>query len=1199
MLERTASSLEARTLRRMLSKSASSARRCRQLHTGFWQHGASAIELSSLWPPPPRVAASDESQAYESPAELPISLVASVFMLDFLYPDNVRAIFRHLYPGSVRARDDIKVMKRPLGRHFACSSVAQQEPRPMSSEPRSSHIHGPREPGCPHQDPPATLSGGETCESVSFQVTDPAAPESGQRQAPTAKSNSDLERLVNLLSSTGEQSFQAAWDQYGRLCEEQRKQVRPRMVEYLSQSGSIVEMGRALSLIRKIPIEDWKDGASDAVVLVFIRMGDMDSAVAQFKRFVAVYEQSQGLHHLLEEAVSKEQWDVALDVWLAYFESHKQKHQDEEPSTAPMKQLSTIPSLPRLYFSFERDMATRNLPIQIDMETSSIAASAFAAFRRQFAKLVLEKPCSAKQAELILASFGDPRLYHRYLAVVVQQLKQKLIPRSKSAMLGPLYRKFRQFPNAQPHPRLLHDIFNWFYPEDTDGIELLYQDWIGTQGSLDYIALKQFLKYYAKRGDVKMVQNLWQQWTTKFPHLRDRVSSYWSLLNVYAQIGDLNAVERQFESLSGKDGFETDKSSRNTLLKAYVRAGQDEKAMKFFSQMREKKLADSFTYTHVLNVSARRGDVDSSLKVLQLSQQDGVKPTAGMSFSLVWTFCERDQLDAAEKICRQLTDLGLADTRSWNTLLHFHGMQGHLEKCYTLFEAMRQGGVEWDGETYEFLLQAMAVVGQTQAAYHFLEKGYEQNLFVLQPQHFAIVMRRAAASEPQRVAAFEKLMDKAGVRRTFAIDQALLQAAHKLGPHSPRTHVLRRRLIGDLRAMATSERPGQGDGHSARRDIRLLRQQNHDVGRAVMLLVESRDLETAEELVMASLELFPQQQGVETLGPDVLSALMTAYLNEGSYSSVHSLWKKVWKYVLNDCQVPEGGGIYPAHRYDLCRPMDVLVQTFRAQRDGKGLLACVQQVVSTGFALTSRLWNDIIQELSYLGKWDEAMNWCETLLMPRWRGWGTLRMTAAEKRHLRNTRLLRPSQKTVLVLQSKWLKMRQLAAWSPQVSRDLDSMRRRFPRLHHAFNQTDYLNIDGQWILEGSVDLMKSIDKWIAKLPPRDLKTVWRDLRWSLYGSQLSTDAGLRNGGMRWRQRRRHGRQQPGPMLSPYDRPVLDLGAERPRISFPRNLPPKQAEVLSGVIGEELTEQSAARLPGRRALAQMEQETRNQEATDK
>src|SRR5688572_12033214 len=92
MLERTVASLESCKLQRILPQASAQVQKSHhKLRTGFWQHGALAIELSHSWPAiveerqRERKKGPRSSEAVSKPIES--ELQASAFRLDFLYPN--------------------------------------------------------------------------------------------------------------------------------------------------------------------------------------------------------------------------------------------------------------------------------------------------------------------------------------------------------------------------------------------------------------------------------------------------------------------------------------------------------------------------------------------------------------------------------------------------------------------------------------------------------------------------------------------------------------------------------------------------------------------------------------------------------------------------------------------------------------------------------------------------------------------------------------------------------------------------------------------------------------------------------------------------------------------------------------------------------------------------------------------------------
>src|SRR4051812_17275069 len=102
MLERTATSIEpcSNSLQRVLPSVRSCLQSRRKLHTAFWNHGASELELIDACQAIMRQPAT-ESKMHTTPAKpdkRAEPTTASGFLLDFLYPSGTAALLRRPYP---------------------------------------------------------------------------------------------------------------------------------------------------------------------------------------------------------------------------------------------------------------------------------------------------------------------------------------------------------------------------------------------------------------------------------------------------------------------------------------------------------------------------------------------------------------------------------------------------------------------------------------------------------------------------------------------------------------------------------------------------------------------------------------------------------------------------------------------------------------------------------------------------------------------------------------------------------------------------------------------------------------------------------------------------------------------------------------------------------------------------------------------
>lgn len=1108
MLERTAAaSLESCNIQRIIPKPTRSTKRCRQLHTGFWQHGASAIELSSIWPALGRAAEAEPVENATRP--LQAGLVASAFLLDFLYPSATYSLLRRLYPGLPRPQDGVHTSGAARRRHFTSSTATAEygsqnsilQPNP-SAPPRieslssaGSQVHQQRE-----------GRGSVTSDAYAFSSHAKAASpaEASQRSAslraanhmPRQQSNAML--LEDMLSQHGEERYHDVWDLYCRLDEEQKMDLRRDMILYLARSRGIVEVGRAISLFRQMPIDSWDDDLLAAGVLAFMRSGDLEYAIGRLKIGMEQKGLVGGLEYILADTIANEKWPMLVGVWLEFYTSRLKFEPAGRPDSIRLGRLESLPGLDKLFFSFEQYLSSDGIkavrPINI-YETTKLG---LAALRRKMAELALAQPCQPRQAAAILGIFNDHQLYEDYLLRVLDSWHGKSELNSNATWISEMYKTYRKLPGAHPSIPLLQHMFELHYPAGAAALQDIYQDWHRAWGDLDQWGFEKFLKFYAGLGDVQAVRRLWGRYVNKYPRVLKKPRAFRSTMNAYAQVGDITRAEQEFQLMTDQHGVKPDLDIWNTLLKCYMRAQDYNRAVACFNEICNMYRPDSFTYAHIMAMSAKKGDLEATLGFFSRSQKDRVPVSREMAMSLVMVYCRNDRLVEAEKICLELAERNATSTAIWNQLIHFNGMQGKLNKCYELLQAMKSFDLAWDHQTHEFLLQALVRVDQVQPAYRLLRNAYQEKLFPVGPEHFAVVMAGAVRiGDLGLVEILASHLLKAGQTMNFNAKVALAEASFRKTPSSNRTRQLGKEFVTHLRSMLIHEAQGRGAKAVATlpSDIRHLKKQTKSIGRAIKLLIDLRDFATAEEVINLYSSMFPKYRGGEQpFPPEVISAIMLGYFKERRFDHIHTMWNQTWKRVLARARRRQSAGIYPVHEYDVSRPMTIVAKTFREENNGKGLLECVEQVTSSGFKLTRNNWNLLIRYLAEMGQWEPAMRWCETMLMPRWRGWSPGKRNLQERRQLKNTRVLQASNAAVLSLQHQWLELRKLAAWSATVSAKLRDIERQYPRLHYAFTNTDFEHLSSGLDVSRKASLTRRATEMLGPFSHAELKRMKKAL---------------------------------------------------------------------------------------------------------
>ncbi|RSL44692.1 hypothetical protein CEP53_011104 [Fusarium sp. AF-6] len=1072
MFERTAAGLERRSLQRAIRQS-HTPNRSRQLRTGFWQHGASAIELASALPSSARTTDAETVSPDLATRQLQPTLVASTFTLDFLYPTSTLPLLRQIYP------------KLPSSQARQRTSVVTQR-RPFSSGPSVPPTEG---------------------------------EDASKQPAPTAsRNNGDKPELVEIqeLLEEDEHLYQDVWDLYCGMDNDQRRPVRGLVVQYLSKSHGVVETGRAVSVFRQIPSDEWTESLLTAGIILLLRANDMPSAVDYFRKGLQEMGFSNGLEYLIADAMSSQKWAEALEVWITYCEEQRRKSPEERLSTERLQQLETLPNQGDLYFAFRQYLVTEEgAEYYKKIKSDEVSNLAFRIFRRHFARMALWEPCRPEQADIILETLNDADLYNDYFVRMFDRWYEKQETRSTIQKLPALYQKFRELPGAVPAMPVFRGMFKINYPKNTPRLEELRQDWVRTKGDLNQWGYEKFMKLYASQGDVQKTRALWNQYAEKFPEMLRTPRGFRSPLNACSQAGDVQGAWAALEGMTDEYGVRPDIDSWNMVLKAHMRVSDYDDVMKCFDEISRHHDPDSFTYAHVMAMSSKKGDLDTTLEFLSQSQQVGMPINKQMALALVVAYCQNNLLAEAESLCIELTERKLTHSAIWNQLLNFYGVEGKIDKVYDLLRHMRESNVEWDDETYGFLLQALVKVNQIHPAYSLLKRADEEKLFLVTPEHFAIVMAGAArVGEFELAETIHARLAKSEMPVTFGALVALVSAAAKRKPGEQRTKNLANEFVEYFRvaveASKTADRHGtiagvnndagnddadnDGVGHNDvgsidAGNINRLREDRQHIGRAIALLVELRELGSAEELMALFAQVFPEYRNQEQFPPDVMSALMLAQYKEEKYDEVLELWDKAWGRILAASKKPSGEGIMAGAEYDLARILNVVIRVYKEKEDAQGLSDSIDKVVGAGFKLTRAIWALAIRNLTELGRWERGMYWCETMLMPGWTGWNSQR-SGKEKRQLQNTRILKAPKNVVYRLQQDWLEKRKMAAWSVDISRQVSSVEEKYPRLYHAFTTSEIESMPTTYVINGKEVSARDLDKVLQSMSYHELMKV-------------------------------------------------------------------------------------------------------------
>ncbi len=613
MIERAVASLESGQLQRAIPNTRRAARRSRHLHTGFWQHGASALELSSFWPFSANEPMQDETVARSVASDLlEPKLVATSFLLDFLYPNDTQSfLHRVLAPRPKASRLRPLRRRQYSAQHMA--SLQRSEPSILCATGLGGSAR--TVPNAPAQHQSIATAKSEVIESEAAEES-VAAQETIEAVEPVKSKTSEdvfLRRFGSRVLGTSP-VVDDAWGRYQQASREEQKTQRPGLIVSFSRTDDYVECARAAALFRELPQKEWTDELLSAAIRSLAVCGKFKSALTQFKEGIQ-YGYVGGMQYIVARAFAARNWDELFQIWFKY-SNFMEKHTDK---TIPFDHLSSVPKLDTLLAAFEKHIKYTGLA-QIRAQNKALySRGVFDNLRHLMIRSALAKPCQPSRAMDILSHHDNAAYYQLYIESVLRSAKNGKQSKSTMRQLGKIYSEYRQRPDAQFTPDILRGMFKLFNPTNPAGLAQLYQDWIKSDGGPDQWAYENFLTFYADSGDVTAVRDLWQRYVTAFPEAAKNARGFYSLLDAYAQSGEVTGAERELTAMK-ESGIQPDVVVDTALLKCHIRAGNYKEAKSCFSAIIEQHGPSVKAFEHMLELHSANGDLEQTLALFSQAQ---------------------------------------------------------------------------------------------------------------------------------------------------------------------------------------------------------------------------------------------------------------------------------------------------------------------------------------------------------------------------------------------------------------------------------------------------------------------------------------------------------------------------------------------------------------------------------------------------
>ncbi|KAK2065024.1 pentatricopeptide repeat domain-containing protein [Colletotrichum caudatum] len=1077
MFERTAATLESCTSLHALPSASRSLRSRRKLHTGFWQHGAAAIDISSS------VVAMQPNgvdlSARQSPTPPRETLAASTFLLDFLYPSGTVTFLRKLAPGLPDHQASIHRLPR-RSRPFTSSTVASplqnhdSEPIRHSQATSAFVAEEHRELGDEIID-----QEGEEDQELGDEIIEPE----GQREEYAITSwhdthsgpsytgaGSQPELMRELMAERNTEYFGSIWQLYSQLEPSLQPELRPEVIVYLHRSTSIIDARRVSLLFSEIDATEWTPSILRSAVAAHLRLDRRTEALSLYHKGLSAKGMVGGLDELLQYAFRDADWGTVKDVWVSYRASNAYCDSD-------VKRLRffAVHGIGKLLIDFARFIGVSKMDREVRKMLNALL--------RQAAEAALLRPCEPAEALPLLRIADSADMYVTYFRKAWHLGQRNHLP--------DIYRVYRKLSNKAIPMGMLHCMLDIFSPNDVLGLEQVYEDFHRADASgLDRHAYRQYLKFYSSRGDIKSLERLAATYHSRHGRSKpDKALLCTKMMHAYAVLGDYDGTRRMFDELRYKHREPATVKSWNVLLKSCLQSGTYDRAMSVFEEFRRRTRPNEVTFTTIMSLAASKGDLEFTLELLRQALEDKVKIDVEILQTVVRAYCLNDRFREALATCMEAKNKNVPGDHAklWNTLLRRRSDRREFDEVCGIVALMEEHNIQLTSQTHHLLLKALGDCKLAHPAYKVLRSLVREEAVPLSQEHFTTVLEAGLrlrqlrwANKINRMMQFHTGLPPSvdfRLAQTRALLKNELFGKHRLSGEVDAAKELMeyiRELANDVKAIQMDTASDKNMQHPAQGTDSLFRLRQLLI-KATALFTRYRRFDLVRELREMRTSL--DQEGV-ILGPnnpsiDMLHSLMQENVREKKYEAAKDNWELIWQKALESARPASSSRhgpsvVLPRYRHILSKPFETLQEVLWELHDPKGLKTALDRLLEAGFLLDSRSMNYACQTLARMDLWRDACKLCEQYLMPNWTGWQVVRLKKRlkaniplEKRRIgRAPRWLRPTSYTLCVLAKEYGDLKAMIAWSSAAAEKARILQEECPLVVHALRTLPYTGSD-------------------------------------------------------------------------------------------------------------------------------------------
>ena len=1025
------------------------------LHSAFWCHGAGEIDLPSWWLfflelPSPRNVLPQRRPEGEACTSLHPQFQRGG-MLEFLYPTKTLASMRGL--ASTRL-----VQSKNQGQKFSRPHTLRSYSSDTTDASSNTGV-----------DVDQPIPSGEQKAGNEFDL----------QNSTSAKPSSDTLQVKfrPRVKLTVLDIFENAFQKYEHTLT--LKGPSDPELDTLFQTASIIgdkliskrallikERSRSIVSIKR------RQGNYEHAIQAALDRKDLPEALSLNNKAIKSKSSFMGSSSLLSYALKQGEWETALTVWSMY--CRKKPLSLDDSSIWKDIDAWKLPSLMGQAFKladFTLEFSKKFGKRKTTKSRTFAGQVILRALQRQYEFFDLYR-----QAELFhrLSKFMTLEAGHFNKAITqLLSVGQRYYSEAAVKLYGVMRHDLTLIPPRSILESLMVKVYDMNGEVDGPDIMTIFDDYKLHYKVPKARAFRLAIAAMAHQGDSSTVYSLLEEYRIHHP-ASINADTFWDLLYLHFQRAEVEQADRLFQEFPATYGVRPKVRCWNIMIAVHSRVSDTAGALQYYNQLLESGTQPNHvTFATIMSMHGARGEVEVIEDLLVECERRGIAKTCAMIDPLVLAHIKNDDVDMAERLVKEISDIPLTGvrTRMWNYLLNALAIRQDLAEVNRTLQIMRDNKVPMDAFTYAAIIHSLCRVRQPYAAEQILNVIMDHQNIKPSPLHYALVMSGLIDLKDYEGAIRVFTTMLARKKSDFNTQQVAIRAAARidmvelsdLGQEAQsytleRAEKLLDEVLGSMDAQElATHTPIVGFGFQHLDEAYTSGYFAYLINAYGNRKAFDKVAELYNKYITTTMTFHPN---IEVSPPvNVLVVLMASQMYAREYEEVERCWhlamekseQLAHRSDVNDMSQP--GWVLPSRRHILSRPLRYYTETLALTDRANEIQPLLDRLLYFGYDPDNRCWNELVQILCSRNREVQAFEMCERFLMPSFPGWATISFMRAHKKLMPADYQLgakMPFYKTFAYLAAAYLNLRDQQAFKSVGDTTMEDLTENYPQTLRA-----------------------------------------------------------------------------------------------------------------------------------------------------